>query len=1666
MPLDPDLQNRLMELVFGLLPDEEAAELRAAIAEDARLAEALAEAQANAQLMGEAARLASPKIVLNRPEPNARNRTAVPDLLRSHLSPELTPWSGWAQWAILTTACLLILVSLLGWTRNRSHPANVGSDQLRLQVTGPSQIQASVDNSYSVTTTTASGQPVSSNVHFALCSPDGARVLGHTEKTDANGVLQIHVPAGLDLPEEVRLTVKAGQENPQQLAESRVPVRQELFSTCLSLDQLRYAPGETLRYRSTSLSRFHLEPCRDLPIEFEVLDPQGTAMQGTHQELITNRGVAAGEFLIPAGAVSGVYAIVVSSSDPSLVGDRCEFLVEDPSASELRKELEFAGEEYGPGMEVFAALRVTRTEGAPVAGAEIHWTAKTVETTIAQDSTSTDGGGGAIIRFALPAELGASRPFLVVAVRDGAIRETMTEPVPLGSGKLVVDFCPEGGDLAAVGENRVYFAARDENGEPVDLTGWIVDEQGNYVAAVATEHQGRGTFRFSPRVGVRYRLIVQSPPYVESECQLPFAVPSQKIVLNTGVGVFGPGKPIEFNVRASQSGLPLVAMASCRGVHVGQRVVLTKTPGSDQGGTAANAVAIPVPDTAAGVIRLTVFDYSTSPPQPIAERLVYRRPHKRLDVQLTPDRTSYLPGDSCRLGVRVVNETGTAVQSLMGLSVVDEQGFEAVGAGPATMSSHFWLTSEVEYPQDLEDANFLLESTPEAEVALDLLLGTQGWRRFAKRSITELRSADAESEKLDHLVKLPAEATPPLMLDNLASLKVNLQTKQGRDGEPIGRTGGGLAALIVLGGAGLLVLVTMMSLLRIAGGVRAWAPAVIAVGSSFFFVFLILTPDPLSDRSVAFVSYRPPEIGESADLAAESEGRGPALGDKFAEDRDLSLGGAPADVPAEAETQPHKNERQELLQGSDSPVATPAETDQDKASPAAETARTPQPESLPAEVAETSGMVRQPADATLDNKQQISAESSQESLSVRQFCVEPGKRERLARKQLAKTIFWQPLLATDAKGRVEAAFELPDSVTRVRAVADAIGGQRIGSTVQTMVSQPLFHLSARIPSQVTLGDRLEVPVTIVSESLREEKVHVTVETASDLRQVDAAEHVVTIGDSGQSRCMFSAEALKLADQTVLRIRGKTGQFTDLVEQPLRVEAPGYPQTQVVNGILKGEQPLALEIPKDVVDGSIDATMTLFPSLAAELQMGLQSIDDDRFDSALATIAVADLIVDNLKKHQIADPEVLRASKLRRSDALQRLGWFRDAQGGYSSIENGPAAIAATAQALGVLVEDRNSFGSVSPQIGRSTEWLAGQINSQEFSPDRTPGDDAGGFAWALWALAASGQTGLESTLERVSASAVAAQDSRRLAWAALAADRFQREDLVAELLGGLSKQQADTGQIGGDTMHDLETTALAIQAWLTQPAFADSASRAVMWLESRRDESGGFGDALATSLVLQALAAHAENNHRVVRAGTVAVRNGAALLAQQEIQADRRDAVVLHGLEEHLETGRNSLTMGLTAGNELPYTVVVRYHRQEQPTDSGGCPLTLRTDLETQKLVEAGTARITVRLKNTGEQIALSPVLHIGLPAGLDVIKSLLDAEKKAGRILAYETQHRRLILSWPAISPGEEVQWAIEVSATVPGHFSGPASFACLRQHPKARCWAKPLSVEIVTKK
>jgi hypothetical protein len=93
----------------------------------------------------------------------------------------------------------------------------------------------------------------------------------------------------------------------------------------------------------------------------------------------------------------------------------------------------------------------------------------------------------------------------------------------------------------------------------------------------------------------------------------------------------------------------------------------------------------------------------------------------------------FVPGTAVDLSVTATSDKAKKIPApaILYAAIVNS----AVASDPKDrlLTTHFLIAGEVNTPDALEYADFLLSDHPKAAETLDLVLGTQGWRRFAEQ---------------------------------------------------------------------------------------------------------------------------------------------------------------------------------------------------------------------------------------------------------------------------------------------------------------------------------------------------------------------------------------------------------------------------------------------------------------------------------------------------------------------------------------------------------------------------------------------------------------------------------------------------------------------------------------------------------------------------------------------------------------------------------------------------------------------------------------------------------------------------------------------------------------------------------------------------------------------
>ena len=681
-----------------------------------------------------------------------------------------------------------------------------------VRVEGPETIQPGAPNEYRIQTLDRSNHYTPMSVDVVVRDQNDRVVYQESKpKAPEPPMLRLPVEVWKDLKPESQLFLEVtaredGNPEPSKL-HAKVKLGAPVFVTHLATDKPMYKPGDRVYFRSLTLDRASFQPpASDVELQFRITGPDGQVIfkqNGTarlEQRSADGkvlkpllgpdgkplRGIGCGEFAIPSTAPGGEYTLTVSEvtrTPAEKVTDleKRRFLVNVYKPEKFIKKLEFDGKSYGAGDVVMARCEATLAQGGALQNRPVQVRAVVEGKEVpVQSPGRTDDKGVINVRFTLPKDVHKGEGSLTVTFSDGSDSEPIVRPIPIVGRVLKVEFYPEGGDLVANVPGRVYFQVRNPFGKPADLKGYVTDGT-KVVARVQTltdpEHpgvnQGLGVFEFTPEPGKRYALHVEKPINIDEPAhnadgaalgglaysRMPaagFALPQAKadgVVLTIPDGVTAPGDPLRVRVQTGTKKRSLLVGAYVRGrLLAHQRVVA-------EPGKVAEVNLNPEAGIG-GVARVTVFEEPGDAAEgrqqvkPVAERLVYRRPAEQVIVNAQPNKQRYFPGSPVELELSALNEKEQPVPAVLMVAVVNQS---VIGMADEktfrTMPTHFLLASEVKQPEDLEFADFLLNDDPKvvgkATKALDLLLGTQGWRRFAEQNPQQFQKKHpAEADRL------------------------------------------------------------------------------------------------------------------------------------------------------------------------------------------------------------------------------------------------------------------------------------------------------------------------------------------------------------------------------------------------------------------------------------------------------------------------------------------------------------------------------------------------------------------------------------------------------------------------------------------------------------------------------------------------------------------------------------------------------------------------------------------------------------------------------------------------------------------------------------------------------------------------------------------------------
>ncbi|HKI89899.1 MAG TPA: hypothetical protein VKA38_12795, partial [Draconibacterium sp.] len=330
---------------------------------------------------------------------------------------------------------------------------------------------------------------------------------------------------------------------------------------------------------------------------------------------------------------------------------------------------------------------------------------------LGQAHSVTNRQGKSILAFVLQGPDEGLRVNATIKYKEK--EENRNFPVPCKKGSPVqFDVFPESGNLVAGIESKLAFKAINIDGNPLEVKGTFY-ENDQPLLEFKSVHAGMGSFNFTPEAGKDYHIRLSEP-----ETDSTFVLPE---ILPEGITIRLTGRDKDYlEFIASQSpGMP-------KGV-VYLRGQMRGTVYCMAGGRLNQELKIKIPlkeFPQQGIAEFTLFNENLVP---VAERLVYIHPDRKLYIEAKPDKEKYGTREKATLEIKVTDENGQPVQANLGVSVFDK--LYQNPHNPENILTHCYLSAQLK-GRIYDPAYYFNEKNKNREEALDLLMLTQGWRKY------------------------------------------------------------------------------------------------------------------------------------------------------------------------------------------------------------------------------------------------------------------------------------------------------------------------------------------------------------------------------------------------------------------------------------------------------------------------------------------------------------------------------------------------------------------------------------------------------------------------------------------------------------------------------------------------------------------------------------------------------------------------------------------------------------------------------------------------------------------------------------------------------------------------------------------------------------------------
>jgi hypothetical protein len=470
----------------------------------------------------------------------------------------------------------------------------------------------------------------------------------------------------------------------------------------LQTDKPVYLSGEKIWLSAYIVDAVLHKPVSDRYVIAELINPADSVI--SRIKIRKNEGAFSGHIQLDQRAPRGDYTLCAYTENMlNTVEDtyfKRKIRIESPLSATMVSEVKFR---YGQGDRVTAEVvfrdLMTRQKTTPEELRMRINDQPLVEVKAASDTT-------AYFSFRLPVKNRGRVLFIETKNHSEFIA------VPFPRDDYDVSFYPEGGYLMNGVRCVVAFKILNSNGLPESVTGKVFDNTGHECAQMSVLHDGMGLFHLNPEEGMTYYAVCRNEAGIEKRFELPTArnaLYSLQVETALNELVVSVIRSPEIS---DQQVLFLV-------MHTRGMIHYAESWDHNYGSIVFDPALFP-----SGVMQIILFDEKLNP---LSERLVFCMNDDQAHAEMITDLQNYESRDPVKATLKITDSSGIPLGGKISVSVTDDNDVKPDTT--STIMSALLLTSDLK--GNINDpAYYFRERNTEVLHALDLLMLTNGWRRY------------------------------------------------------------------------------------------------------------------------------------------------------------------------------------------------------------------------------------------------------------------------------------------------------------------------------------------------------------------------------------------------------------------------------------------------------------------------------------------------------------------------------------------------------------------------------------------------------------------------------------------------------------------------------------------------------------------------------------------------------------------------------------------------------------------------------------------------------------------------------------------------------------------------------------------------------------------------